>query len=287
MLRRPYSSTEPGVTLATSTQQKLSGEKKQMVVGAQVKNRRTLSAAPAYELNSGHSLRRSVNLPRNTALVPASAGEVVMPTHVHIEGMDPPSQEQTHLPLVQTEGEMRMQGAGGEMQIRVQSVRNLGESSSPLVHVISTGKSEIDAVTRLPNISPSSSPPHPKPNKISDTQLNSDGKREISKRVNTSVISIGEATSQDRPQGLRICKKRWLLGSKGGKLSLGWSHTKPIEPIAGHSVYHGRPDKGRNSQHKKHGGASLGRTAELQTAGEAAVSKDYIHIDVHEYLDNM
>ena len=278
MCRRPRSSTEPRVTLHSTAQQKTPAEKDTVTMEAQVKSRRTLSAVASYELNSGHFLCRSVDLPKNTALVPASAGEDVVPAHRDTtKQLEIPSQEQAHLPLVQT-----VQGVEGEMRIQVPSVRNSVQSSTH--PETSTARSEIEEPTKLPNISPSNSPSHPKPNKVSNTLINSDGNRESGKHV--SVISLGEVPSQGRQRGLRTHKKRWSPGSKGGKLSLGWSPTQPLGPIAGHSVHPERPDTGKGSQQEKCGGTSSGRTADLQTAGEAAVSKDYIHIEVCEYLEN-
>lgn len=262
--RRPRSSTEPAITLDLPVQQRWE-RRRGKEAGSQMKNRRTFS------LDSGHC---SV---KNTALVPQNvASPVETLTSTHRERTKQPdvlSPEQTLLPPVVRPP----QGTEGEMRIEVRSFRKSEQSSTH------NKEPEIGVVAKLPHIS-SHSPPSQASRSEQTSEASEeatlDGKRDSGKRV--SVVSLGETTTLDRPR-LRA-RKRHKSGSKEGKLSLGWSPTKPLEPVTGHSVH--------QNVAKEQERVVMGECEGVQTmaglhAGEAVMSTDSncIQIDAHEYLD--
>ena len=290
---RPRSSTVPGMTLDFPTRLSKGVRTRGRATESQTRNRRTFSAVSAYSLDSDRVLHTSAALPKNFALVPKNNHQ--KQTSAERERtkqlVSPP--EQKGFPPASLSSE----AAEGEMKIDVKGLR---KSEQGGVHASPTHSREQESRENSPSSKSPHFSSHSPPSRFSETEPiseasdkavqfdDSGGKRDGGKQI--SVVSLGEvATAAEDQQRLKNQKRKHRSGSREGKLSLGWSATKPLEPVAGHSVYQNgvkpRQEKGEGSELKECKDTSNSKASSIH-AGEAAVSKDYIHINVNKCLES-
>ena len=260
-------------------------ERGKTVVTAEEKGCVKNQSFSAVALNSRQHSRLIV-LPKNTALIPTASPALAVCAKEEKADI-PPKEPQVHLlpPVLQSS---RPHEAESEMRVEIRSCRQ-SKRSIPCNKMPESDST----LMRLPDIAPS-----PQQDRGSDTnpnELSSESGKEMLKQF--SVVSIGETTApvQERHQRHSAQRKHRLSEGKQGKLSLGWSPTRPVGSVTGSAIYHhGQQGKGKierqsvteaKSREIKMG-LNSAKTG-LDSAGEAAISRDCIHIDVHEYLANI
>ena len=288
---RPRSSTVPGMTLDLPTRLSKGVRTRGRTTESQTRNRRTFSAVSAYSVDFDRVLHTSAALPKNFALVPNHQEQTLASTEREKQQVSP-SEQKGFPPALQSS-----EAAEGEMKIDVKGLR---KSEQGGVHASPTHSRELESRENSPSSKSPHFSSHSPPSRFSETEPiseasdkavqfdDSGGKRDGGKQI--SVVSLGEvATAAEDRQGLKNQKRKHRSGSREGKLSLGWSATKPLEPVAGRSVYQNgvkaRQEKGEGSELREHKDTSNSKESSLH-AGEAAVSKDYIHINVNKYLES-
>ena len=259
---------------------------------AQTRNRRS-SSAVVHNSGTVRHHSRSVTLPANTALVPrvSLADPVCEEQERRQRSLSPREQHSALLPPVTSTPSQ--EAHQGEIKIEVRTIVKSDPTVSRTAAINSESSGEEPQRTsKLPSLTP-----HPTPQQDSSARCKGLETREIVKQV--SIISLGATDSPTRPARVRGThsqrrKKLWSTDKKDARLSLGWSPPQSLEPITGHPVVclEGREKNCQERGEKKtlesrsEAGEMRQKTGDLGTAGEAAISRDYIHIDVQEYLAN-
>lgn len=245
-----------------------------------VKNR--ISSSEVNSANLLHCHSRSINLPTNTALVPTKPCVESVKEDSRERQQLSPEQHSPHLllpPVIPTAHEIKQR----QIQIEVKTIKK-SEQTRKIFDTVTGEFNDPLNNSKLPYIASSHfNQENAASNSLTKNKgLKTDATREIAQKV--SVISLGVVTEKTRAHNQR--KKHRSPDRKENRLSLGWCDTRPLEPITGQSVYQERWDKNKHKNTKLKSEDSRQKTGDLGTVGEAIMSKDCIHIDVHEYLAN-
>ena len=216
---------------------------------------------------------RLISLPKNTALVPTASMSVESARKQKQTNIFTSGQSQAHPPLVSQK--LAACEEGQEIRVEVRSSRESSDSNrQPVEDQTASGGT-------LPHLPPVTN--------LSSSQLQQprikESERKISQQI--SIVSVGATgTSVVRQQRQVQWRRQRSPDRRDGRLSLGWTQTKPLGPLTGFSVY--RDTESRTQTRGELSGSKEAKTAlGGGGAGEAVVSKDCILIDVQEYLANI
>ena len=317
--QRPRSSTAPGVHFDLPGPESPDGEGRERV-GNRVKvKRRSYSAVSARSVNTQHLLK-SLLVSRHTGLVPqkiqtlenSSVAEAALNAQEH----PPSSRGKTILPPVVHHGELGMKievkGLRGTSDVSKDdpSPRRISESykspktSSKLPPITNSPsiveqKILINSDTHSPKGSTTSQPSNDAQPPVSPSSNETSQKHDIATRNESppkvAIVSIGETEVVDEVQrgSKSHRRKRHPSGNQTGRLSLGWSSPKPIEPLKGNSLptppsdarTFTHPYQSSRSKFKAEGTAGLGSEASPET--ERVMSPNMISVDVNEFLSEV
>jgi len=319
--QRPRSSTTPGVHFDLHGPESL--EEGRVRVERKVKpKRRSYSAVSARSVDT-HQLLKLLSVSRHTGLVPQKA--ISLENCVEAALSTPSKEEHSSSDRGRSLLPPVIQDNGVGMKIEVKGLRRMSEDSpspnSP--RRLSEPQESPEASTKLPPITapPSatkqeSSKPDTQNQECSansatlssnDTQPSvttpNTGTTKKVHAANTSkgprkvtIVSIGEAEVVDeRQKGSKSHKpKRHSSSSQTGRLSLGWSPTRPIEPLKGNSLPVPHSDTrtwtystSKSSARPKNEGEGGGQCGAEGSEMERVLSpNNMLSVDVSEFLSD-
>lgn len=222
---------------------------------------------------------RLISLPKNTALVPTASMSVESARKQKQTNIFASGQSQAHPPIVRQK--LAADEGGQEIRVEVRSSRESPDSNrQPVEDQTASG----GALPHLPPSNPA----------IPVTDLSSlqpqqprikESERILPQQI--SIVSVGATGAPVVRQQRQVQWRRQRSSDRrDGRLSLGWTQTKPLGPLTGFPVY--RDTESRTQTRGELSGSKEAKTAlGGGGAGEAVVSKDCILIDVQEYLANI
>ena len=318
--QRPRSSTTPGVHFDLPGPE--SPEEGRVKVGRKVRpKRRSYSAVSARSVDT-HQLLKFLSVSRQTGLVPQKS--ISLENCVEAALSYPSKQEPSPRDRVRTLLPPVIQDDGVGMKIEVKGLRRMSEDGPSLSTPRQPPEPQEapEASTKLPSItaSPSATKKESLSNSKSDTQnqpcsanattpssnstqpsVNTSNTKTKVHTANTSasprkvtIVSIGEAeVVEERQKSSKSHKhKRHPGSSQTGRLSLGWSPTRPIEPLKGNSLPVPHPNTrtwnystGKSSTRSKNEGETGGQSGAEESEMERVLSpKNMLIVDVNEFL---
>ena len=321
--QRPRSSTTPGVHFDLPGPE--SSEEGRVKVGRKVKpKRRSYSAVSARSVDT-HQLLKFLSVSRQTGLVPQKS--ISLENCVEAALSYPSKQEPSPRDRVKTLLPPVIQDDGVGMKIEVKGLRRMSEDGPSLSTPRQPPEPQEapEASTKLPPItaSPSATKKESLSNSKSDTQnqpcsanATTPSSNSTQPSVNTSntetkvhtantstsprkvtIVSIGEAeVVEERQKSSKSHKhKRHPGSSQTGRLSLGWSPTRPIEPLKGNSLPVPHPNTrtwnystGKSSTRSKNEGETDRQSSAEGSEMERVLSpNNMLIVDVNEFLSDM
>lgn len=232
---------------------------------------RDSSIGGGYERRS-----RSISLPRDTALVPTSSRTVDLAPEKH--GQKSEVKHKTpHLPTFQPAADKER-----EQEIRVVEVKQ----SHHYRHLYHKGGEESST---FPNILEPNSVTVQQHKITKPSKMEADFESESDRNKKISIVSFGTeggrgGRGRKRQAGHR--QRRWTLPTRReGQLSYGWTQTQPLSHLTGipllHSMTNTRTlDVPSNRE-------TMGPPGLMSSREDSTISRDYITIDVQEYLSNV
>ena len=294
-------------------------------MGRKVKpKRRSYSAVSARSVDT-HQLLKFLSVSRQTGLVPQKS--ISLENCVEAALSYPSKQEPSPRDRVRTLLPPVIQDDGVGMKIEVKGLRRMSEDGPSLSTPRQPPEPQEapEASTKLPPItaSPSATKKESLSNSKSDTQnqpcsanattpssnstqpsVNTSNTKTKVHTANTStsprkvtIVSIGEAeVVQERQKSSKSYKhKRHPGSSQTGRLSLGWSPTRPIEPLKGNSLPVPHPNTrtwnystGKSSTRSKNEGETDRQSSAEGSEMERVLSpNNMLIVDVNEFLSDM